>query len=318
MLSWVTECETPEDTEGLGPLGYLTECKIRIGDAAEAGFDWLQANGSAVFDWISDFLDLMIEAILTLLQEPPNTGWIRDVGRGEEVYLYPPDLHAILIIAILTGIAWWLHRGWKVPMLVAVGFLFIVNQGYWEETTESLTLVLSACVVCMGLGVPIGIAAAHRPRLYAGMRPVLDLMQTLPTFVYLIPAIVFFGIGMVPGLIATVIFVLPAPIRLTHLGISSTPQSLVEAGQAFGATPRQLLWKVELPYALPQIMTGLNQTIMLSLSMVVIAALVGADGLGVPVVRALNRVDTGLGFESGFIIVVVAIILDRLLRVRTK
>ena len=170
----------------------------------------------------------------------------------------------------------------------------------------------------MGVGVPIGIVAAHRPRLYTWMRPVLDLMQTLPTFVYLIPAIVFFGIGMVPGLIATVIFVLPAPIRLTHLGISRTPLALKEAAQAFGATPRQLLWKVELPYALPQIMTGLNQTIMLSLSMVVIAALVGADGLGVPVVRALNSVNTALGFESGFIIVVVAIILDRMLRVERK
>jgi glycine betaine/proline transport system permease protein len=156
---------------------------------------------------------------------------------------------------------------------------------------------------------------AHRPRLYAWARPVLDLMQTLPTFVYLIPAIVFFGIGMVPGLIATVIFVLPAPIRLTHLGVSSTPQTLLEAATAFGSTPSQRLWKVELPYAMPQIMAGLNQTIMLSLSMVVIAALVGANGLGVPVVRALNSVNTALGFESGFIIVVVAIILDRMLRI---
>ena len=204
------------------------------------------------------------------------------------------------------------------PLLIVVGFLFILNQGYWEETTESLTLVLSACVVCMGVGVPIGIAAAHRPRLYRYMAPVLDLMQTLPTFVYLIPAIVFFGIGMVPGLIATVIFVLPAPIRLTQLGIASTPKELLEAGQAFGAKPSQTLWKIELPYALPQIMTGLNQTIMLSLSMVVIAALVGADGLGVPVVRALNQVNTGLGFESGLIIVVVAIMLDRMLRVTRK
>ncbi|HAD99982.1 MAG TPA: choline ABC transporter permease subunit, partial [Rhodospirillaceae bacterium] len=191
-------------------------------------------------------------------------------------------------------------------------------QGYWEETTESLTLVLSACVVCMAIGVPIGIASAHRPRMYQAMRPVLDLMQTLPTFVYLIPAIVFFGIGMVPGLIATVIFVIPAPIRLTHLGISNTPTPLLEAARAFGATPSQTLWKVELPYALPQIMAGLNQTIMLSLSMVVIAALVGADGLGVPVVRALNSVNTSLGFESGFIIVVVAIMLDRILRIERR
>jgi glycine betaine/proline transport system permease protein len=163
------------------------------------------------------------------------------------------------VFAVLT---WIIQRGWKTPLLVVVGLLFIINQDYWEETTESLTLVLSACFVCMGLGVPIGIAAAHRPKLYRFMRPVLDLMQTLPTFVYLIPAIVFFGIGMVPGLIATVIFVLPAPIRLTQLGISSTPKELLEASQAFGAKPSQTLWKIELPYALPQIMTGLNQTIM--------------------------------------------------------
>jgi glycine betaine/proline transport system permease protein len=146
------------------------------------------------------------------------------------------------------------------------------------------------------------------------LRPVLDLMQTLPTFVYLIPAIVFFGLGLVPGLIATVIFVVPAPIRLTHLGVSNTPKALTEALTAFGATKRQVLFKAELPYALPQIMAGLNQTIMLSLSMVVIAALVGADGLGVPVVRALNSVNTALGFESGFVIVVIAIVLDRMLR----
>jgi glycine betaine/proline transport system permease protein len=166
----------------------------------------------------------------------------------------------------------------------------------------------------MGVGVPVGIWAAHKPRAYAVLRPVLDLMQTLPTFVYLIPAIVFFGIGMVPGLIATAIFVVPAPIRLTHLGISSTPKPLIEAAEAFGATPRQVLFKVELPYAMPQIMVGLTQTIMLSLSMVVIAALVGADGLGVPVVRALNTVNTALGFESGFVIVVLAIVLDRVFR----
>ena len=317
MLRWLTECEDGLP-EGAGPLTILEECKLRVGDAAETGFDWLQSNGAAIFDWISEVLEVMIEAILAVLQDPPNTGWFQDLRRSEITYLYPEAVHPILIITLLTALAWWVHRGWKVPALVAVGFLFIVNQGYWDETTESLTLVLSACVVCMGLGVPIGIAAAHRPRLYAAMRPVLDLMQTLPTFVYLIPAIVFFGIGMVPGLIATVIFVLPAPIRLTHLGISSTPKALLEAAQAFGATPRQVLWKVELPYATPQIMAGLNQTIMLSLSMVVIAALVGADGLGVPVVRALNQVNTGLGFEAGLIIVVVAIVLDRVLRVRAK
>jgi glycine betaine/proline transport system permease protein len=267
--------------------------KIPVGKAAKAVFDWMNENLGGFFDAVSTVLEAMIDGILWLLQAP----------------------HPLVIIALFVALTWVLQRNWKVCLGVVIGFLFILNQGYWEETTESLTLILSACVVCMGLGVPIGIAAAHRPRLYRAMVPILDLMQTLPTFVYLIPAIVFFGLGMVPGLIATVIFVLPAPIRLTHLGVSSTPQALMEAATAFGATPKQRLWKVELPYAFPQIMAGLNQTIMLSLSMVVIAALVGANGLGVPVVRALNSVNTALGFESGFIIVVVAILLDRMLRV---
>ncbi|MCA0274191.1 MAG: choline ABC transporter permease subunit [Proteobacteria bacterium] len=274
-------------------MGWLTDNKIPVGKTAKQMFDWLKENGRGFFDALSDILQGLIDGILWLLQSP----------------------HPLVIIALFVALTWYLQRSWKTCVLVILGFLFILNQGYWKETMESLTLVLSACVVCMAIGVPIGIAAAHRPRLFAAMRPILDLMQTLPTFVYLIPAIVFFGIGMVPGLIATVIFVLPAPIRLTHLGVSSTPQTLLEAVKAFGGTGRQTLWKVELPYALPQIMAGLNQTIMLSLSMVVIAALVGANGLGVPVVRALNSVNTALGFESGFIIVVVAIVLDRMLRI---
>ena len=277
-------------------MNWLTDNKIPIDDAAEAVFDWLLINAGWLFDGLAVAMEWLIDAILWGLQTP----------------------HPLIVIAVFGALTWAIQRNWKTPLLIVLGFLFILNQDYWEETTESLTLVLSACVVCMGVGVPIGIAAAHRPRMYRYMAPVLDLMQTLPTFVYLIPAIVFFGIGMVPGLIATVIFVLPAPIRLTQLGIASTPKALLEAAQAFGAKPSQTLWKIELPYALPQIMTGLNQTIMLSLSMVVIAALVGADGLGVPVVRALNQVNTGLGFESGLIIVVVAIMLDRMLRVTRK
>ncbi|MFU1606097.1 choline ABC transporter permease subunit [Sulfitobacter pontiacus] len=277
-------------------MNWLTDNKIPIDDAAKAVFDWLLINAGWLFDGLAVAMEWLIDAILWVLQTP----------------------HPLIVIAVFGALTWAIQRNWKTPLLIVLGFLFILNQDYWEETTESLTLVLSACVVCMGVGVPIGIAAAHRPRMYRYMAPVLDLMQTLPTFVYLIPAIVFFGIGMVPGLIATVIFVLPAPIRLTQLGIASTPKALLEAAQAFGAKPSQTLWKIELPYALPQIMTGLNQTIMLSLSMVVIAALVGADGLGVPVVRALNQVNTGLGFESGLIIVVVAIMLDRMLRVTRK
>ncbi|SPF77599.1 choline ABC transporter permease subunit [Pseudoprimorskyibacter insulae] len=274
-------------------MDWLTEYKIPVGKAARTLFDFLRDHGEVFLESMANVMETLIDALLWLMQEP----------------------HPFFVIAVFVGITWFLQKSWKVCLFVVLGFLFILNQGYWEETTESLTLVLSSCVVCMAIGVPIGIAAAHRPRMYVYLRPILDLMQTLPTFVYLIPAIVFFGIGMVPGLIATVIFVLPAPIRLTYLGISSTPQALLEAARAFGATSRQTLFKVELPYAFPQIMAGLNQTIMLSLSMVVVAALVGADGLGVPVVRALNQVNTALGFESGFVIVVVAIMLDRILNV---
>lgn len=271
---------------------WLGGHKIPVGKVSKSVFDWMKEHGKPIFDFMAWLMEGLIAGILWLLETP----------------------HPLIIVALAVALTWYLQRNWKICLFVLLGFLFILNQGYWKPTMESMTLILASCVVCMGIGVPIGIAAAHRPRLYQAMQPVLDLMQTLPTFVYLIPAIVFFGLGMVPGLIATVIFVLPAPIRLTHLGVSNTPKSLTEALTAFGATKRQVLFKAELPFALPQIMAGLNQTIMLSLSMVVIAALVGADGLGVPVVRALNSVNTALGFESGFVIVVVAIVLDRMLR----
>ena len=273
-------------------MEWLTDNKVPIGKWAKNGVDWLTDNAYFVFAGIEWFLDWVVWLILAVIQAPP----------------------AILVVAIVCAIAWYLHRSVWTVVLMALGLLFIINQGYWEETTETLTLVLASALVCMAIGVPIGIYLAHHPKAYAFARPVLDLMQTLPTFVYLIPAIIFFGLGMVPGLVATVIFVIPAPIRLTQLGISSTPKAMIEAGQAFGASAMQLLWKVELPSAMPQIMAGLTQTIMLSLSMVVIAALVGADGLGIPVVRALNTVNIALGFEAGFVIVVVAILLDRLLR----
>ncbi|WP_313031339.1 choline ABC transporter permease subunit [Brucella sp.] len=273
-------------------MNWLTDYKIPVGPTAKSVVDWLTDNMGGFFDGLAAVMQWLIDGLLYLLQLP----------------------HPLVLIAIFAVIAWFIQRRISVVILTIVGFLFIINQGYWDGTLKTLTLVLSACFLCMAIGVPLGIAAAHRPTLYAVLRPILDLMQTLPTFVYLIPAIVFFGIGMVPGLLATAIFVLPAPVRLTHLGISSTPSSLIEAGEAFGASRTQLLWKIELPYAMPQILAGLTQTIMLSLSMVVIAALVGADGLGVPVVRALNSVNTALGFESGFVIVVVAIVLDRIFR----
>ena len=273
-------------------MNLLTDYKIPVGQTAKLVVDWLTTHLSNFFDLFAAIVQALVDGLLYLLSFP----------------------HPLILIALFAAIAWFIQRRVGVVILTVVGLLFILNQGYWDATLKTLTLVISSCFICMVVGVPIGIAAAHRPRLYAAMRPILDLMQTLPTFVYLIPAIIFFGIGMVPGLIATVIFVIPAPIRLAQLGIASTPESLKEAGEAFGASSWQVLWKIELPYAMPQILEGLTQTIMLSLSMVVIAALVGADGLGVPVVRGLNSVNTVLGFESGLVIVVVAIVLDRIFR----
>jgi len=273
-------------------LEWLEDHKIPIGQWAKAFVDWLTNNAAWLFDAIAFALEHVIDAILWLLQAP----------------------HPFLIVALAAVLAFLVRRNWTFPLFVVFSLLLIINQGYWIETTETLALVISATMVCMLVGVPIGVAAAHRPWLYEVLRPILDLMQTIPTFVYLIPALILFGLGMVPGLIATVIFAIPAPIRLTQLGISSTPQALIEAGEAFGATRRQLLWKVELPYALPNIMAGLTQTIMLSLSMVVIAALVGADGLGVPTLRALNQVNIARGFEVGVAIVLIAIVLDRFFR----
>ncbi|PIE13911.1 MAG: choline ABC transporter permease subunit [Rhodobacterales bacterium] len=269
--------------------------KLLIGKKISDAFDWLIDTFGDFFDILETVLSGIIDGVLALLQFPP----------------------ALVMVALFAGLTWVIQKDWKRVVLVVLCFLYVINQGYWEETTESLTLILFAGLFCMGVGVPIGIYAAHRPKFFQAILPVLDMMQTIPTFVYLIPMIVLFGIGMVPGLVATFIFVLPAPIRLTQLGVSQVPDALTEAARAFGATSRQTLWKVELPYAFPQIMTGLNQTIMLSLSMVVIAGMVGADGLGVPVVRALNTVNAPLGFESGIVIVAVAIALDRMLRVET-
>ena len=283
-------------------MDWLTSYKLPIGQGAKAFVDWLTTSGEWLFNALSTILQASINVLLFLLQGP----FLK--GTAFEPF-YP-----LLIIALSAAFAWYMRRSLGITLFTALGLLLIVNQGYWKETTETLALVLAASAVSMTVGIPLGIAAARRPVVYAVMRPILDLMQTIPTFVYLIPALILFGLGMVPGLIATVIFAIPAPIRLTRLGIISTPPSLVEAAQAFGATPGQVLKKVELPFAMPQIMAGLTQTIMLSLSMVVIAALVGANGLGVPVVRALNSVNVAKGFEAGLCIVILAIILDRVFR----
>jgi glycine betaine/proline transport system substrate-binding protein len=274
----------------------ITRHKIPLGDSVARAIEYIKSHGTWVFEGISWVIRGSVDGV---------TGALRAIP-------------AWLLILATAALAWVVRRSIGLAIFVLLALLFIMNQGYWEATIETLSLVLVAALVSTLIGVPIGIAAAHHPRFYETLRPVLDLMQTLPTFVYLIPTLVLFGLGVVPGLISTVIFALPAPIRLTHLGVSSVPKPLLEAGEAFGATRLQLLWKVELPSAAPTIIAGVTQCIMLSLSMVVIAALVGAGGLGVPVVRALNSVQVGMGFEAGFAIVLLAIVLDRITRPRDK
>jgi glycine betaine/proline transport system substrate-binding protein len=286
--------ETAQTAHGLN--GWVTAHKIPIGDVMAALVEVVKAHGMPVFDFISATVHGAVDGL---------TGTMKAV---------PP----LILVLVLAAAAWVLQRSIPLTIFVALALLLIMNQGYWDAMLETLSLVLFSALISTVIGVPLGVAAAHRPWLYRAMHPALDLMQTLPTFVYLIPTLVLFGLGVVPGLISTIIFALPAPVRLTHLGVSSIPKPLLEAGDAFGATKTQLLFKIELPAAAPTILAGVTQCIMLSLSMVVIAALVGAGGLGVPVVRALNTVQVGMGFEAGFAIVLLAIMLDRVTRPRAN
>ncbi|MBV1838803.1 choline ABC transporter permease subunit [Acetobacter estunensis] len=275
---------------------WITSHKIPVGDWASSGVDWIRDHWQGGFNALSDAISFCTDGVTSFMLSIPS----------------------LLLVAVLAVGVWVWKRALSPVLLMVLGLLFIINQGYWQDTMATLTLIFFSTVACMIIGVPIGIASAHRPWLARTLHPMLDLMQTLPTFVYLIPTLILFGLGTVPGMISTIVFAIPAPIRMTQLGISSVPQALLEAGDAFGATARQRLWKVEIPSALPMIREGMSQCIMLSLSMVVIAALVGAGGLGVPVVRALNTVQIDTGFESGLAIVLVAIILDRLCRHSAK
>ena len=272
---------------------FLTDYKIPIGPWGKAFFGFLTDNFDTIFRTFSNGLNLILDGAVDLL------------------LMVPPVLLA-LVIAI---VAWLLQRSRPLAIGVFLGLIFIINQNLWKQTVQTLVLVVAAAAAAMAIGVPLGIWAAHKPKVYRVMLPVLDLMQTLPTFVYLIPVLTLFGLGNAPGLIVTIIFVIPTAVRLTHLGVVSVPKAIVEAGEAFGATKRQLLWKVELPSALPTIMAGLTQSIMLSLSMVVFAALIGAGGLGTEINRALGSRRIDLGLEAGLAIVVLAIVLDRMTRI---
>jgi glycine betaine/proline transport system permease protein len=279
----------------MDPLTQLvTSWKIPVGP-------W----GKAVIDFIVLYFQWFFDAIKTALNVTVD---------GTSYYLL--QIPPVLLAVALAGLAYWLRRSKPLALGVLLGFLFIINQGLWKETVQTLVLVVAATALSMAAGVPLGIWAAHNPRVWRIMQPVLDLMQTMPTFVYLIPILILFGLGAAPALIVTVIFAMPAPVRMTYLGLTSIPKPMLEAGESFGATKRQLLWKVELPAALPSIMAGLTQCIMLSLSMVVFATLIGAPSLGNPVNKALANRNIPLGIEAGLALVVLAIILDRALAVK--
>lgn len=216
-----------------------------------------------------------------------------------------------LMIIILVGVAWRL-AGYKIALIALFGMVFIGVMGLWDHTMTTLAIIITAVVVSVLIGIPLGILAAKNDRFEAIMRPILDGMQTMPSFVYLIPAVFFFGLGKVPAVVATVIYAVPPCIRLTNLGIRQVPREIVEAGNAFGSTGMQLLLKIQLPLARPSIMAGINQTIMMALAMVVIASMIGASGLGLEVLRGIERLDVGRGFLAGVGIVILAIIIDRI------
>ncbi len=264
---------------------------LPIGQWIKNGLDFLNSHFSNEFRRVSMRAELIINGLMEFLL----------------------GIHWLILSALFVIFSFCLRRSFKLSVLIFVGLMIIVNLSLWKETIQTLVLVGLSTVISIIIGVPLGIWAAHRQMVYSIVRPLLDLMQTLPTFVYLIPTLILFGLGVVPGLISTIIFAIAAPIRLTYLGITKVPADLKEAVLSFGASPLQQLLKVEIPSAWSSIMAGLSQCIMLSLSMVVIAALVGAEGLGEPVVRALNTVDIKLGCEAGLAIVIVAVILERLL-----
>ncbi|UQX04348.1 ABC transporter permease/substrate binding protein [Streptomyces sp. RerS4] len=263
--------------------------RLHLGTWVDGGVDFLQRHLSWLFDTVS--------AVVTALYD------------GVDAALSAPA--PLLFAGILAVAAWWL-RGLLAGLLAFAGFALVDSLGLWEEAMATLSLVLVSTLVTLVIAIPLGIRASRSERVSAALRPALDFMQTMPAMVYLIPGIIFFGVGVVPGIIATIIFSLPPGVRMTELGIRQVDAELVEAADAFGTTPRDTLVRVQLPLALPTIMAGVNQVIMLGLSMVVIAGMVGGGGLGGAVYRAIGSVDIGLGFEAGLSIVVLAMYLDRM------
>jgi glycine betaine/proline transport system permease protein len=262
---------------------------LALGSWINAAVQYLTDHNGALFDAIGHVLERFAAGVEALLQGVP----------------------AWLVIPLVT-LAAWRRVSWRFAPLALGAQLLVLALGYWQQTMATLALTLSATVVSLLLGVPLGVLAARNRRVQATVRPLLDFMQTMPAFVYLIPAVMLFGLGRVPGMLATVVFAMPPAVRLTAMGILQVDREQLEAGEAFGATPWQLLFKVQLPLALPSLMSGVNQTIMMALSMVIVTSMVGAGGLGGEILSSIQQLDVGLGFESGLCVVLLAIVLDRL------
>ncbi|SEO65116.1 glycine betaine/proline transport system permease protein [Duganella sp. CF517] len=260
-----------------------------LGDAVNGAVRLLIDHNGGLFDSAGRVIEGLAAVIESALQLAP--AWV------------------VIGIATVVG---WRRLSWRFAVFAGLSLLLIAVLGYWPQMIVTLGLTLSATVISLALGVPLGILAARNRHVHAVLRPVLDFMQTMPAFVYLIPAVMLFGLGRVPGIIATVIFAMPPAVRLTTIGILQVDKEQLEAGQAFGASGWQLLFKVQLPLALPALMGGINQTIMMALSMVIVTSMVGAGGLGGEVLSSIQQLDVGLGFESGLCVVLLAIILDRI------
>lgn len=262
--------------------------KIPIADWVDTFVNWITINLEVAFDGITNLLQSIVDGMVS-------------------GFSFVPSYVFIILLTLLAFVV--SNKG--TALFTFIGLFLIANLGYWEPMLETLALVLTAVFISIVLGIPLGIWASQKQMVKQIVTPILDFMQTMPAFVYLIPAIFFFNIGVVPGVVASVIFAMPPTIRLTILGIQQVPADIIEATEAFGSTTSQRLLKVQLPLAMPTIMAGINQSIMLALSMVVIASMVGAPGLGADVYRAVTQIQIGKGFEAGLSIVVIAIILDR-------
>lgn len=280
---------SPVLTQALLPAMNIENGRIPLGNWITQAVDWLLAHGQ----WLFDAIVWIVNGITTAL---------------EQGLLWPP---AWVVTALIVLLGAW-RVNWRFAVFSLAALALVLGLGLWRDTVSTLALVLAATLVSLIIGVPIGIWSARSDKVWQVVRPVLDFMQTMPAFVYLIPAVMFFSTGKVPGTIATIIFSMPPAVRLTNLGIRQVSKEMVEAGLAFGCTPQQLLFKVQIPAAMPSIMAGINQNIMLALSMVVIASMIGAGGLGDVVLRGIQRLDVGLGFEGGIGVVALAIILDRI------